>query len=331
MNSDYSGSGALRGDGPEDRPASETVSGPDDRRQPLNEYMAGVTDLVTALLTPEKLFPAHWEVPAKLAEAMGYSLLAGGKRLRPLLVIAACEALGGSREAALPVAAAIEMVHTYSLIHDDLPAMDDDDYRRGRLTNHKVFGEAAAILAGDALLTHAFYSVVQSSRAHGVPAERVLSIVEDLAEMAGPRGMVGGQTADMDGEQGLTDLDSLKYIHLHKTGDLIVFSLLAGGRIAGADERQLEALRRFGVNIGLAFQVQDDILDLVGDEGKLGKKTGSDVRQQKVTYPYFIGLEESHREVERLTGEAKEAVLDGGFTDASRLLEIAEYLMSRDH
>lgn len=298
-------------------------------RAPLEQYIAEVGHWVADALTAT--LPAQWTVPQILREAMDYSLQAGGKRLRPLLVIAACEALGGSREAALPVAAAIEMVHTYSLIHDDLPAMDNDDYRRGKLTNHKVFGEAAAILAGDALLTHAFYSVVQASRKFGVPAENVLSIVEDLAEMAGPRGMVGGQVADMEGEQGLTDLHQLQYIHLHKTGDLMIFSLLAGGRIAGADERQLEALRQFGTQIGLAFQIQDDILDLVGDESKLGKKTGSDIKQQKVTYPYFIGLEASREEVKRLTAEAHSAVLEGGFQDHTRLLEIADYLMSRDH
>ncbi|WP_151734632.1 polyprenyl synthetase family protein ['Paenibacillus yunnanensis' Narsing Rao et al. 2020] len=279
----------------------------------------------------EQTLPPHWNIPDNLREAMNYSLQAGGKRLRPLLVVAACEALGGRREAALPVAAAIEMVHTYSLVHDDLPAMDNDDYRRGKPTNHKVFGEAAAILAGDALLTHAFFSVVQASRRYGVPAEQVLSIVEDLAEMAGPRGMVGGQVADMEGEQGLTDLSQLQYIHLHKTGDLIIFSLLAGGRIAGADEAQLAALCEFGTGIGLAFQIQDDILDLIGDEGKLGKKTGSDIRQHKVTYPYFIGLEASREEVKRLTEAARGAVLAGGFADPARLLEIADYLMARDH
>nr|WP_233184075.1 farnesyl diphosphate synthase [Paenibacillus sonchi] len=279
----------------------------------------------------EAALPGEWSVPGNLKDAMNYSLQAGGKRLRPLLVIAACEALGGSRQAALPVAAAIEMVHTYSLIHDDLPAMDNDDYRRGKLTNHKVYGEATAILAGDALLTHAFYSVVQASRKHGVPAEHALSVVEDLAEMAGPRGMVGGQIADMEGEQGLTSLEQLQYIHRHKTGDLIVFSLTAGGRIAGADCRQLEALRDFGTHIGLAFQIQDDILDLVGDEGKLGKKTGSDLKQQKVTYPYFIGLDASRDEVKRLTEAARSAVLEGGFQDNTRLLDIADYLMKRDH
>lgn len=298
-------------------------------REPLEQYIAGVGGLMADVLA--SVMPAQWSVPQALKEAMDYSLQAGGKRLRPLLVIAACEALGGSREAALPVAAAIEMVHTYSLIHDDLPAMDNDDFRRGKPTNHKVFGEAAAILAGDALLTHAFYSVVQASRKHGVPAENVLSIVEDLAEMAGPRGMVGGQVADMEGEQGMTDLEQLQYIHLHKTGDLIIFSLLAGGRIAGASVRQLEALRGFGTRIGLAFQIQDDILDLVGDESKLGKSTGSDIKQQKVTYPYFIGLDASREEVERLTEEARRMVLEGGFQDPQRLLEIAEYLMKRDH
>ncbi|KWX74944.1 polyprenyl synthetase [Paenibacillus riograndensis] len=298
-------------------------------RQPLKEYIAEISSLVMNEL--EAALPEEWSVPGNLKDAMNYSLQAGGKRLRPLLVIAACEALGGSRQAALPVAAAIEMVHTYSLIHDDLPAMDNDDYRRGKLTNHKVYGEATAILAGDALLTHAFYSVVQASRKHGVPAEHALSVVEDLAEMAGPRGMVGGQIADMEGEQGLTSLEQLQYIHRHKTGDLIVFSLTAGGRIAGADSRQLQALRDFGTHIGLAFQIQDDILDLVGDEGKLGKKTGSDLKQQKVTYPYFIGLDASRDEVKRLTEAARSAVLEGGFQDNTRLLDIADYLMKRDH
>ena len=150
--------------------------------------------------------------------------------------------------------------------------MDNDDYRRGKLTNHKVYGEATAILAGDALLTHAFYSVVQAGRKNGVPAEALLSIVEELSELAGARGMVGGQVADMEGEQGMTDLEQLQYIHLHKTGDLIVFSLLAGARIGGATEGQLDALRVFGRDLGLAFQIQDDILDLTGDEQKWARK-----------------------------------------------------------
>ncbi|WP_052147316.1 polyprenyl synthetase family protein [Paenibacillus cookii] len=298
-------------------------------RASFREYHQNIIERVATRL--EESLPAQWQIPSSLREAMLYSLMAGGKRMRPLLVMAACEALDGNADAALDAACAVEMVHTYSLIHDDLPAMDNDDYRRGKLTNHKVFGEAAAILAGDALLTHAFYLVARLSQVHGVPAEQVVNITMDLAELAGPKGMVGGQAADMEGEQGLTELSQLEYIHLHKTSDLITFSLLAGGRIAGADEQKLEALRTFGQKLGLAFQIQDDILDIVGDEAKLGKKTQSDMKQEKVTYPYFIGLEASRGEVERLTAEAKSAVIEAGLADPSRLLEIADYLMNRDH
>ncbi|WMT43473.1 polyprenyl synthetase family protein [Paenibacillus sp. D2_2] len=291
--------------------------------------MEEISGLVSTRL--RTIFPVEWEIPVNLQESMQYSLMAGGKRLRPLLVIAAAESLGGSREAALPVACAVEMVHTYSLIHDDLPAMDDDDFRRGKPTNHKVFGEAMAILGGDGLLTHAFYSVVEANRKHGVPAEAVLSIVEELSQFAGPSGMVGGQAADMEGEQGLTNLEQLQYIHKHKTGDLIVFCLKAGGWIAGATAAQLEALETYGRNIGMAFQIQDDILDLVGDESKLGKKTQSDVKQEKVTYPYFIGLDASRAEMEKLTEEAKQVVSTGLISEPSRLLQIADYLLRRDH
>lgn len=275
--------------------------------------------------------PQTWNIPASLRESMEYSLLAGGKRLRPLLVIAAAEAVGGQREAAMPIAQAVEMIHTYSLIHDDLPAMDNDDFRRGKPTNHKVFGEAMAILAGDGLLTHAFHQIVQASRRYNVPAEATLDIIEELSIYAGPSGMVGGQVADMQGEQGITNLETLQYIHQHKTGDLIVFSLKAGGRVSGANEAQLAALAKFGECIGLAFQIRDDILDLVGDEGKLGKKVQSDVKQEKVTYPYFIGLEASQAELERLTLAAKEAVSDGSIPFPERLLQIADFLTHRDH
>lgn len=291
--------------------------------------MEEVTSQVNQSL--EAFLPVDWKVPENLKASMAYSLSAGGKRLRPLLVIAAAESLGGSREAAMPVACAVEMIHTYSLIHDDLPAMDNDDYRRGKLTNHKMFGEASAILAGDGLLTHAFYSVVQASRRYHVPAEQTLAIVEELSYYAGPRGMVGGQVADMEGEQGTTDLEGLKFIHEHKTGDLIVFSLKAGGRIASASLEQLSALEHFGRNLGLAFQIQDDILDLVGDETKLGKKLQSDVKMQKVTYPYFLGLEQSLAEVDRLTTEAKAILNESGIPYPERLLELADFLLKRDH
>ncbi|WP_195571142.1 polyprenyl synthetase family protein [Paenibacillus sp. 1001270B_150601_E10] len=294
----------------------------------LETYLEELKSEIEAAL-PQS-FPESWYIPAPLKEAMLYSLMAGGKRLRPIFVLAACESCMGTREAAMSVACAVEMIHTYSLIHDDLPAMDNDDYRRGRPTNHKVYGEATAILAGDALLTHAFYSVTQAGLLSSASAEVILKITAELAMFAGMRGMVGGQMADMQGEQGLTSIEQLEYIHLHKTSDLIIFALRAGGMIGGASEKQLEALTAFGRNLGLAFQIQDDILDIVGDETVIGKPKGSDEKSGKVTYPYFIGLQASKQEVERLTREAKDAILEADLPQPKRLLELADYLMNRD-
>lgn len=278
-----------------------------------------------------KGLPGEWKVPSKLQEAMQYSLMAGGKRMRPILTIAATEAIGGLAELAIPVACAIEMIHTYSLIHDDLPAMDNDDYRRGKLTNHKVFGEAMAVLAGDALLTQAFYEIVQATRRYGVAAEQTLAIVEELSIHAGARGMVGGQAADILGEQGITQLSELEYIHLHKTSDLIVFSLKSGGRVANATENQIKALEQFGYNIGLAFQIQDDILDVIGDEQKLGKNLHSDEKSHKVTYPYFLGIDACRNKVAELTRQGKEAIAQGAIPHPEMLFQLADYLMRRDH
>lgn len=280
-----------------------------------------------------RAIPADWSVNKRLKESAMYSLSAGGKRLRPILVLAAAEAVSGDAAAAslaMPFAVAVEMVHTYSLIHDDLPAMDNDDYRRGMPTNHKVFGEATAILAGDGLLTHAFYVATQAE-ALGVPAHRTLAAVRDLARLAGLPGMVGGQADDMEGEQGITSIEQLEHIHLHKTSDLIACSLRAGGHAAGASETQLEALQCFGTNVGLAFQIQDDILDITGDQDKLGKPVGSDERQGKVTYPYLIGLDESRRRVASLTEAAVGAVRAAGLADCRRLEQIAQYLVYRDN
>ncbi|QAY66239.1 polyprenyl synthetase family protein [Paenibacillus protaetiae] len=304
----------------------------DDQFAGIRTYLAELAAKVEAELT--RALPASWDVPQPLRDAMAYSLEAGGKRLRPSFVLAAAEAVGGDKaaaNAAIPIACAIEYIHTYSLIHDDLPAMDNDDYRRGKLTNHKVFGEAMAILAGDSLLTHAFYLVAQAARSGGISAAAALDISEELSYFAGARGMVGGQAADMLGEQGVTTMQELEYIHLHKTSDLIVFSLKAGGRVGKADDRQLALLEAYGRNIGLAFQIQDDILDLTGDAQKLGKKTQSDVEQKKVTYPYLLGIEESRTLVERLTQEAKSAVLEAELAAPGKLLEIADYLVHRDH
>lgn len=295
----------------------------------IDEYIRFYAGRITEELA--RVVPENWQVPQILRDSMQYSLMAGGKRLRPILVLAAAEAAGGSVEAAMPAASAIEMIHTYSLIHDDLPAMDNDDFRRGKPTNHKVYGEAMAILAGDALLTHAFYTIARGAADKGVAAQNALDIILELSRYAGAYGMVGGQVADILGEQGHTDKEGLDYIHTHKTGDLIVFSLKAGARTAGASEEQLQALEQYGYKIGLAFQIQDDILDITGNEELLGKPLGSDEKLQKVTYPYLVGLEESKAMVERLTEEGKQAVAGAGFARPERLLQLADYLMRRDH
>ncbi|MGK9250087.1 MULTISPECIES: polyprenyl synthetase family protein [Paenibacillus] len=296
----------------------------------FKEYLSA-----SALRVEEALaasLPPSWDVPGTLRESMAYSLSAGGKRIRPVLVLAASEAARGDardQEAALSVACAVELIHTYSLIHDDLPAMDNDDFRRGKPTNHRVYGEAMAILAGDALLTHAFYLTAEA-RSKGADPGVLLDITADLARLSGAAGMVGGQAADMKGEQGVTTLKELEYIHEHKTSDLIVFSILAGARLGGAGEEALKHLGLFGRNIGLAFQIQDDILDLIGDEQKMGKKTNSDTAAGKVTYPFLIGMDESRRLMEQLTSDAKEALGRAGLAKPARLLEMADYLLKRD-
>ena len=297
-------------------------------RLPIAQYMEQFMEQIKEQLP--FVLPIDWNIPSELRECMYYSLLAGGKRMRPLLVIAATECFGASREPAWPVACAVEMVHTYSLIHDDLPMLDNDDYRRGKLTNHKVFGEALALLAGDAWLTHAFYTIVQSHRQFSVCASATLFIVEQLAQLAGAAGMVGGQVTDVQSEQGVTTEQQLREMHLHKTADLIVFSLLSGAKIGGCTSEQMESLRQFGRHLGLAFQIQDDILDVVGEKQKLGKNTKSDLTNHKVTYPYVIGMDAAKLEVKRLTTEAKQSLEQSTIPDVSRLLEISDYLMDRE-
>lgn len=294
----------------------------------IHEYIKHYGEVMASAL--ENVVPSNWNMPSVLRESMAYSLMAGGKRMRPVLTIAACEAFGGSADDAIPAACAVELIHTYSLIHDDLPAMDNDDFRRGKPTNHKVYGEAMAILAGDALLTHAFYILASMPSVRpNVTPQIALAIAGELAFYAGASGMVGGQAADILGQQGSTTLPELEYIHTHKTSDLIIFSLRAGGRIAGADDAQLSALTTFGNCIGLSFQIQDDVLDVIGDAGKLGKSTNSDSERNKVTYPYLIGLEESRRKVVELTECGKSALTSGAIPEPRRLLQLADYLMSR--
>ncbi|MDR3633623.1 MAG: polyprenyl synthetase family protein [Isosphaeraceae bacterium] len=264
--------------------------------------------------------------PARLGQAMSYSLMAGGKRLRPVLCLLAAEACGGDVEAALPAACALEMVHTYSLIHDDLPAMDDDDLRRGRPTCHKAFDEATAILAGDGLLTLAFEVLARHVR----PAEAAAGCVRVLAEAAGPEGMVAGQMADLEAE-GRDDatLEALEAIHRRKTGALLRGSLRMGGIIAGADETCLRALDSYGHAVGLAFQIIDDLLDVQGDEAKLGKRVNKDSQLGKWTYPGLLGIEGSRRRARQLADEAALALVPLG-PRGERLRALALDLLERD-
>jgi geranylgeranyl diphosphate synthase type II len=249
--------------------------------------------------------------PARtLFEAMRYSLLAGGKRLRPVLALAACEAAGGRREAAMGFACAIEMIHTYSLIHDDLPCMDDDDLRRGRPTNHKIYGEAIATLAGDGLLTDAFAVLARAARSPDsrlAPAV-VLETIEELAEAAGSSGMVGGQVIDLLGEGRAMELRELEYLHGRKTGALFVAAVCGGARLGGATQVQLEALRCYAQALGLAFQVVDDLLDVEESSEQMGKRTHKDAARGKATYPSVLGVARSRELARELGGRAREAL-----------------------
>jgi geranylgeranyl diphosphate synthase, type II len=266
-------------------------------------------------------------VPERLFSAMNYSLLAGGKRLRPVLCLATAKTFGIDEEAVLPAAAAIELIHTYSLIHDDLPCMDNDDLRRGKPTNHRVYGEATALLAGDALLTYAFE---QLSKPMGIPAERQLALIRTLARAAGSYGMVGGQMADIEAERSGGTLADLEFIHLHKTAKLIAASIEMGSWFADVEPTQREALINFGDALGLAFQIVDDILDVVGDTEVLGKTVGMDHKLQKLTYPSLIGLEASKLKAQELIRDGIHALHQSNIE--SELLEgIARYIVERNH
>ena len=263
---------------------------------------------------------------ARLAESMEYSLTAGGKRLRPILLMAAADAAGGHGEDYLTSACAVEMIHTYSLIHDDLPAMDDDDYRRGKLTNHKVYGAGLATLAGDALLTMAFELL---ARQQGVPAETMLRVVREISEAVGANGMVGGQALDLASEGKRIDMDTLRRMHMAKTGALFRASVRSGAILGGADEAQLAALTEYAEAFGLAFQITDDILDVTGDAAAIGKPVGSDERNHKSTYVTLTSLEEAKRLAREAADRAHEALAPLG-GKAAFLDELAEYLVTRD-
>ena len=275
----------------------------------------------------DRYLPKENASPPTIHKAMRYSLFAGGKRLRPILCLAAAEACGGKIDNALPLACAMECIHTYSLVHDDLPSMDNDDFRRGRPTCHKVFGEGIAVLAGDALLTIAFEIV---SRVEFSPRHNMSILLREIAVAAGSRKLIAGQVADLEAEGRKIDMAGLRYIHENKTAAILTTSVRLGAMSAGAKPKQLDAITKFGRALGLAFQIIDDILDVTQTAEKLGKSAGKDIAAKKATYPAVIGLEKSRTEAKRLTRQAHNAlsIFD---EKAEPLHALANYLLEREY
>ncbi len=292
----------------------------------IKKYLKDKRELVDTFLTP---YFDSLASPSVLKSAMSYSILAGGKRVRPILALASYEACGGTAEDIVPFASALELIHTYSLIHDDLPAMDNDDLRRGKPTSHKVFGEGMAVLAGDALLTEAFYLLsLQSLARVSVGRPALIRLIRDVAMAAGAYGMVGGQAEDILCENKTANGEDLAFIHAHKTGALITASVRMGGILANAGRKEFRALTRYGENIGLAFQIIDDILDVSGNTSELGKSTGSDERKKKLTFPAVYGIGPAARKAEGLVHEGIGALED--FSEkADPLKQIALYILRR--
>jgi geranylgeranyl diphosphate synthase, type II len=292
----------------------------------LEDYLAHKRRIIDQSL--DALLPNEDNEAALLHTAMRYSVFAGGKRIRPILAMASAEAVGGRAESVLPLAAALECIHTYSLIHDDLPAMDDDDLRRGKLTAHKVFGEAIAILAGDALLTFAFEILSSPWSVRQYRPERLLTVIRDLTDAAGPRNLVAGQAVDISSEGAEVNENTVEFIVRTKTAALIRVSLTTGALLAGGDPRQIEALGRYGELLGMAFQIRDDLLDLEGDPEKLGKAVKKDEFRGKPTYPTLLGQAETKKMMIGLLDSALEAIKPLG-PEAEPLVLIGRYVGER--
>ncbi len=273
-------------------------------------------------------FPEGDGLTADLIEAMRYSLFAGGKRLRPILCMAGAEAVGGDGSHVLPVACALELIHTYSLIHDDLPLMDDDDLRRGKPTNHKVYGDAIALLAGDGLLTEAFSLMTSAHAAERIAPGLLLEAIGMISRAAGHDGMVGGQVVDMQWEKKKATLETVKFLHTRKTGAMITASVVSGAILAGAAKPQIQSILSYGKKIGLAFQISDDILDVEGDSATMGKMAGADEEKGKTTYPSVLGLGESKKIQTELVQDAVQC-LKGFGEKAAPLRQIAYYIIER--
>ncbi|MBI5396477.1 MAG: polyprenyl synthetase family protein [Verrucomicrobia bacterium] len=291
----------------------------------LKSHLAGRLKLVDAALN--RALPSESTRPATIHKAMRYSLFAGGKRLRPILVLAACEAVGGKAKNAMPAACAVEMIHTYSLIHDDLPAMDNDDFRRGKPTSHRVFGEGIAILAGDGLLTQAFEVIAQT---RPQPRHRAAAFVAELARAAGSLELIAGQVEDLEGENRQVSFDDLRYIHEHKTAALIRSCCRLGAMAGNATPAQLKALTAYGHGLGVAFQIIDDILDVTATSEQLGKTAGKDVAAKKATYPSLLGLEKARAEAARWTESTLKAVARFGKSGGT-LRALADHLLKRTY
>jgi geranylgeranyl diphosphate synthase type II len=288
-----------------------------------NDFKTCIEDGLTDFL------PDEATVPASLHQAMRYSACGGGKRLRGVLCLVACEMVGGDPQWALPTACGLEMIHAYSLIHDDLPCMDDDDLRRGKPTNHKVFGEAIALMAGTGLLTQAFYTIVRHTPSE-IPLQRLIQVLTELAEASGSMGMLGGQVLDLEGEDQRVSIEDLQEIHRRKTGALIIAALRTGAIIGGATKEELTAMTEYGRAFGLAFQITDDLLDVTGTTDSLGKPAGSDEKNTKSTYPALYGIEGSKQMAQKEIDKACLAI--GVFRERSILLrKLADYIVVRDH
>jgi geranylgeranyl diphosphate synthase type II len=296
----------------------------------INRYLQEKKEIVDSAL--ERYLPEKEEFTSSLHQAIQHSLFAGGKRVRPILSIASYEAVGGKGERILPFACALEMIHTYSLIHDDLPAIDNDDYRRGKPTCHKVFGEAIAILAGDGLLTEAFRLMTDqlAQRRRSKDDRVIVEAVNEVARAAGVLGMVGGQVVDVESEGKAVDLPTIQYIHARKTGAMILASVRLGAKLGGAKAKTLDALTRYGESLGLAFQIVDDVLNVEGNAALLGKKTGSDLSRGKATYPSVLGVEESKKKGRELVEASVNALKPFG-PEADPLREIARFVAAREY
>lgn len=292
----------------------------------IEQYLDERKTLVDKAL--KKFMPNPSGLASDVIRAMDYSLFAGGKRIRPILCIAGAEAVGGSTDSVLPVACAIELIHTYSLIHDDLPVMDNDDFRRGKPTNHKVFGEAIALLAGDGLLTLAFNLMAGYGAEKKVEKNALLRVIDLIASAAGYKGMVGGQVVDITYEGKEPDPNVVEYIHRHKTAALIAASVTAGTILAGGNKDEEKSINRYGQQIGLAFQIADDILNIEGDRGVMGKGTGSDKERGKITYPSVFGAAESKNIQKELIKNAIES-LKRFDNRAEPLRDLARYIIQR--